>query len=79
MEDKVTKLLDSITKDEERILQLQNSIKSKRAKMKELQETELLNNVNILTAKGFAVTEIISAIKNNDKNKLMGFLNSAKE
>lgn len=77
MTDKTLKLVQAIERDEQQILKLQNGIKDKKLKIKELENSEILNNVSILTAKGFAVKDIIDAIKNNDKAKLIKYLSNS--
>lgn len=72
------KINASIEKDELKISSLQEGIKQKKIKLKELEAAQILNNINSLNAKGKNVKEIIEAINNNDTQKLLTFINNNK-
>jgi len=74
MNERIIKLNESISKDEERVTKLQDGIKTKKEKIKELENTELMNNLNSISARGFAVNDIVEAIKNKDIQSLMGLM-----
>jgi hypothetical protein len=74
MNERVIKLKESISKDRQKITKLQDGIKVKEEKIKELENTELMNNLNSISARGFAVNDIVEAIKNKDVDSLMGLM-----
>lgn len=81
MSDRIQKLESSIQKDEEKILALQESvkklqegIKGKKEKIRELHNTQLMNNLNAITAQGLHTDEIVLAIKNRDMDALFALL-----
>ena len=74
MSEKLEVLKASATKDEERILKLQEKLKAKRGKIKEMENAEIMNNINSLSAKGFDVKGIISAIGRHNYAALQGLL-----
>jgi hypothetical protein len=74
MNERIKKIKESVSKDEKRIIKLQDGIKTKKEKIKELENTELMNNLNSISAKGFDVNNIVEAIKNKDIHSLMGLM-----
>lgn len=79
MNERIARLKESVAKDKERISKLQDRVKVKEEKIRELENTELMNNLNSLTAKGFAVNEIVEAIKNRDIHRLMNMMETSQE
>jgi hypothetical protein len=79
MNERIAKLKESISTDKQRIVKLQDGIKEKEAKIRELENTELMNNLNALTARGYAVNDIVEAIKNRDVDSLVGMMDISQE
>ena len=71
MSERLEKLRASAQKDEERIQKLQDGLKIKKEKIRELENTELMNSLNALSAQGMAVSDIVSAIRSRNVNVLM--------
>jgi uncharacterized protein YjgD (DUF1641 family) len=77
MNDRIAKLKESVSKDKQKIAKLQDGIKEKEEKIRELENTELMNNLNSISTRGFAVNEIVEAIKNKDVDRLMGMMEAS--
>lgn len=78
MNERIAKLKESVSKDKQKIVKLQDGIKAKEEKIRELENTELMNNLNSISTRGFAVNEIVEAIKNKDVDRLMGMMETEK-
>jgi len=76
MSERLEKLRDSVQNDEAKVQKLQEDIKSKKEKIKELENAEIMNNLNSLSTQGMAVNDIITAIKNKDLDVLMSLMSS---
>lgn len=71
MSERIDSLKRSVTRDEQRVQKLQETIKLRNAKIKELENAEILSNLNSLSAQGISVRNIIDAIKGRDTDTLM--------
>lgn len=71
MSEKIKSLKRSVSRDEEKVRKIQEEIKSKKEKIKELKNAENLNRLNALSAKGYPVDKIITAIGNKDTGALI--------
>lgn len=74
MSEKLEGMKASAEKDEQRIRQLQEKLKAKREKIRELENAEIMANLNSLSAKGFNMKEIIVAISRTDYKALKDLL-----
>jgi hypothetical protein len=79
MNERIAKLKESISKDKQRIVKLQDGIKEKELRIRELENTKLMNSLNSLSAQGYAVSAIVEAIKNKDVDSLMGMMAVSRE
>ena len=74
MSEKLEAMKVSANKDDQRIRQLQEKLKIKRDKIRELENAEIMANLNSLTAKGLNVKGIIAAIDRKDYDTLKNLL-----
>lgn len=78
MSERIEALKRSMERDEQRVLKLQEEIKVKKEKLRDLENTEILNNLNSLSAQGYPVGRIIDAIGNRDTDALMRLMTANK-
>lgn len=71
MSERIEKLKKSAEKDEQHIQKLQEGVRLKREKIKELENAEILNNLNSLSAQGYPIDKIIAAIGERDADELL--------
>ncbi|MCI1982592.1 MAG: hypothetical protein LKJ45_05435 [Oscillospiraceae bacterium] len=74
MNEKIEAMKQSNNKDRQRVRKLQEKIKDREAKIQEMEQAELMDQVNSLSAKGFDVKKIISAIQDKDYGSLMSLI-----
>jgi TolA-binding protein len=74
MSEKVEAMKQLNNKDRQRVRKLQEKIKDREAKIQEMEQAELMDQVNSLSAKGFDVKKIISAIQDKDYGSLMSLI-----
>lgn len=71
MSERIESLKHSVKRDELRIQKLQDTIKTRKEKIRELENAEILSNLNSLSAQGLQVQKIIAAIKGRDADALV--------
>jgi type II secretory pathway component PulF len=71
MSERIEALKRSIQRDKQRVLSIQERIKANQEKLRDLENAEILNNLNSLSAQGYPVGKIIEAIGNRDADALM--------
>lgn len=71
MSDRIDSLKHSVERDEQRVQKLQEAIKSRKEKIRELENSEILSNLNSLSAQGLPIPKIIAAIKGRDADALI--------
>lgn len=76
MSERSERLKEQIAKDEAKLLKLQEEVKVKKEKLRELENAEIMNNLNALSAQGMSVSEIVNAIRNNDIDVLVSLMAS---
>lgn len=74
MNERINKLKEAVTRDEEHIVKLQNNIKTNKEKIAELERTDLLNNLNSISANGIPVSDIVEAIKTKNLDVLVSLM-----
>ena len=71
MSERLEALKRSIERDKQRVLDIQERIKVNQEKLRDLENTEILNNLNSLSSQGYPVGKIIDAIGNRDTDVLI--------
>ena len=71
MSKKIESLKRSAERDEQRIQKLQESVKVRKEKIRELENEEILSNLNSLHTGGVPVREIVAAIRDRDAETLI--------
>ena len=71
MSERIEALKRSIEREKQRVLDIQERIKVNQEKLRDLENTEILNNLNSLSSQGYPVGRIIDAIGNRDTDALM--------
>lgn len=72
--EKINKLKKEIESDTKKLNNLKEILKNKQKQLKDLEQQQILNKINILTSKGINLDEVIDAIKNKDTQKLIEFM-----
>ncbi|QAT49145.1 hypothetical protein EQM14_04790 [Caproiciproducens sp. NJN-50] len=70
MSERTETLKRSLKRDEQKVIKLQEGIKFKKEKLRDLENTEILSSLNSLSARGFPISEIIDAIGDRDTDAL---------
>ncbi|MVB10831.1 hypothetical protein CAFE_15290 [Caprobacter fermentans] len=71
MSERIESLNRAVERDEQKIQKLQETIKARKEKIRELENAEILSSLNSLSAQGVPVKEIIAAIGSKDADTLM--------
>ena len=75
MSEKIKSMKRSVEHDEQRVRKLQESIKTRKEKIHELENEEILSDLNSLSAYGLPAKKIVEAIKNKDADTLLRLIN----
>ncbi len=71
MSDKIESLKHSVERKEQQIQKLQEAVKKQKGKIRGLEKSEILSNLNSLSAQGYPVKKIISAIYDKNADALI--------
>lgn len=71
MSERIESLKRSVERDEQKAQKLQENIKARKEKIKEMENEEILSDLNSLSAKGISVKKIVAAIKDRDADTLV--------
>ena len=70
MNERIEKLKAAQEKDRQKLEVLKERVQKRAAQIEELEKTELMNHLRVLSARGFSVEEIVAAIQNKDIDTL---------
>lgn len=76
MSERIEALKRSEERDEQKLQRLQETIKARREKIRELENEEILSNLNSLSTKGMPVKKIIAAIQDKDTSTLIELMHA---
>ena len=70
MSERTESMKRTVERDEQRIQKLQESIRTRKEKIRELENEEILGELNSLSARGLSVRQIVAAMKDGDADTL---------
>ena len=70
MSERTESMKRTVERDEQRVQKLQESIRTRKEKIRELENEEILGELNSLSARGLSVRQIVAAMKDGDADTL---------